>query len=48
MEVHVMNFLLLTEPNPSSLGEVNVSQQIDVNKCDYDDVDNNNNVNKLM
>lgn len=45
--VHIMNFLPLSEPNPDSLWAVNVSQQIDVNKYDYDDADNNN-INKLM
>ena len=43
-----MKFLPLAEPNPNTLGEVNVSQQTDVNKCDYDDVDHNNNINKVM
>ena len=45
--VLIMNFLPLAEPTPDILGEVNVSQQIDVNKCDCDDADNNN-INKLM
>jgi hypothetical protein len=38
-----LNFLLLTKSNPTdSLGEVQVSKQIDAEKCDYDNNNNNN------